>query len=162
MDQNRLECAQRALEETSSEYRQVTAEEIVAQPNGHAFHRGMHIRWAWGEENDKWFLDFLAEHRMMGIFAVKFFSDETFERIESPRIFIQVTGDPDADKLAEDEFFEHNRRVYQDLRESRLLPPVGPKLRLPRHERSLGKWTAGSFSKRRNADKLTCPAPIRL
>ena len=125
MGQGRLKCAQKALEKISPTYRAVTAEEIVAQPNGHSFHRGMHIGWAWGEENGKWFLDFLPEHRMMGIFALRFFSDETFDRIETPRSFVQVTGDPEQDKLAEDEFFEHNRRVYKSLRDRGLLPPLG-------------------------------------
>ena len=85
----------------------------------------MHIGWAWGEADGNWYLDFLAEHRMMGMLATRLFADGSLENLGTPRTFLPVTGDPEKDKLAEIKFYKHNRQTYKFLRDRGLLPPIG-------------------------------------
>lgn len=125
MDQEHLRCARTALERIPPSHRKVTAKELVSQQNGHVFHQGMHIGWAWGEVDGKWCLDFLHEHRIWGMYATRFFPDGSSEQLEIPHTFYVFTGDSETDKLAKQEFFEQNRRAYESLRELGLLPPVG-------------------------------------
>ena len=54
------------------EYLAVTPEVVAVVDNGHSFHRGMHVGWAWAEDRRGWFLDFLSEHRMAGMSAERF------------------------------------------------------------------------------------------
>ncbi len=96
------------------------------QKRGHSFHRGMHIGWAWGEdERGRSYLDFLSEHRHPGMQAQRYFTDERTEPIATPASMRAVSSDPVEDAEIEREFFESNRAAYADLRDRGLLPPGG-------------------------------------
>lgn len=72
MNPDKLRCAEAALRTVPGEYLAVTPEIVAAVDNGHAFHRGMHVGWAWADAGRGWFLDFLSEHRMAGMSAQRF------------------------------------------------------------------------------------------
>lgn len=125
MDDERLLCAETALRGVPEEYRTVTAADVAEQESGHSFHRGMHIGWAWGEENGRVCLDFLSEHRHPGMSAARFFLDGRVVGIPTPFSMRQVLPDPVANAESERRFFEDNRAAYADLRRRGLLPPEG-------------------------------------
>lgn len=88
--------------------------------------RGMHIGWAWGEdERSRTYLDFLSEHRHPGMQAQRYFADGRMEPIAVPASMRAVSSDPAEDAEIEREFFESNRAAYADLRDRGLLPPGG-------------------------------------
>jgi hypothetical protein len=62
MNADRLRCAEAALRTVPDNCVSVTPEAVALVDNGHSFHRGMHIGWAWAQDRRGWFLDFLAEH----------------------------------------------------------------------------------------------------
>lgn len=98
---------------------------LFAEERGHAFDRGLHVGWAWGTDEGRLFLDLLWEHRMAGISAHRHWQDGTTESIPTPAEFRVVDPDPEEDKRRQQEYIEHNRRAYADLRARGLLPPVG-------------------------------------
>lgn len=128
MDADKLRCAEAALRTVPAEYVAVTFEVVAAVDNGHSFHHGMHIGWAWGEAPRGWFLDFLSEHRMAGMSAERFHADGTSDNLETPTSMHRVTGDPAMDADIERRFFERNRAAYEWLRARGLLPPEGGNL----------------------------------
>lgn len=83
MNADKLRCAEAALRTVPEEYLDVTPEVVAVVNNGHSFHRGMHVGWAWAEVCQGWFLDFLSEHRMTGMNAERFHTDGTSEHLES-------------------------------------------------------------------------------
>jgi hypothetical protein len=125
MNADKLRCAEAALRTVPGDYLVVTTEVVALVDNGHSFHRGMHIGWAWAEGRGGWILDFLSEHRMAGMSAERFCADGTSEHLETPAEMHQVTGDPAQDAEIERRFFERNRAAYEWLRARGLLPPVG-------------------------------------
>jgi hypothetical protein len=125
MDPDKLRCAEAALRTVPAEYVAVTSEAVAAVDNGHSFHRGMHVGWAWAEDRRGWLLDFLSEHRMAGMSAERFHADGTSEHLETPASMHQVTGDAAKDAEIERRFFERNRAAYEWLRARGLLPPEG-------------------------------------
>jgi len=127
-DSDRMKCVEAALQRVPEDYRAVGANDLLAQENGHGYHRGMHIGWAWGEDRRGVFLDFLSEHRMAGMQAERIYADGTAESIETPVSIHQVTGDPAKDAEIERKFFERNSASYADLRERGLLPAAGQNL----------------------------------
>jgi hypothetical protein len=128
MDPDKRRCAEAALRTVPAEYVAVTSEAVAAVDNGHSFHRGMHIGWAWGEDRRGLFLDFLSEHRMAGMSAERFYADGNSEHLETPASMHQVTGDPAQDAELERRFFERNQAAYERLRARGLLPPEGANL----------------------------------
>lgn len=128
MDDCKLRCAEAALLHVPESYRTIGASDLTAVANGHHFHRGMHLGWAWGENEHGCFLDFLSEHRMAGMSAARFFGDGSSEPIETPAEFRISVIDPDEDAELERAYVERNRASYGDLRERGLLPPVGANL----------------------------------
>ena len=50
MNPDRLRCAEAALRTVPAEYLSVTPEAVAIVDNGHSFHRGMHVGWAWAED----------------------------------------------------------------------------------------------------------------
>ena len=100
MNPDKLRCAEAALRTVPGEYLAVTPEIVAAVDNGHSFHRGMHVGWAWADAGRGWFLDFLSEHRMAGMSAQRFHADGTSEHLETPASMHQATGDAakDAEK----------------------------------------------------------------
>jgi hypothetical protein len=55
MNPDKLRCAEAALRAVPEEYLAVTSEVVAVVDNGHSFHRGMHIVWAWAEDRRGWF-----------------------------------------------------------------------------------------------------------
>lgn len=126
MNDERLRCAEAALRQVPEGYRKVDATDVADQERGHSFHHGMHIGWAWGEnERGRTYLDFLSEHRHPGIQAVRYFTDGRSEPIATPSSMRAVSPDPAEDAEFERAFFERNRAAYTDLRVRGLLPPEG-------------------------------------
>ena len=129
MNDERLRCAESALRQVPEDYRKVDSTDVAAQERGHSFHQGMHIGWAWGEdERGRPYLDFLSEHRHPGMQAERYFADGTTEPIATPASSRAVSPDPAEDAEIEREFFESNRAVYAALRDRGLLPPAGEKV----------------------------------
>ena len=128
MNPDKLRCAAAALRTVPEDYLAVTAEVVAAVDNGHSFHRGMHIGWAWAEDRRGWLLDFLSDHRMAGMSAERFCADGTSEHLETPASMHQVTGDAAKDAEIERRFFERNRAAYEWLRARGLMPPEGANL----------------------------------
>src|SRR6476646_9082698 len=129
MDEDRLRCAETALRMVPEDYRTVRAADVAAQERGHSFHRGMHIGWAWGEdERGRPYLDLLSEHPHPGMEAERFFFDGRTEQIATPASARPVSPDPAEDAEIERRFLESNRAVYADLRERGLVPPEGENL----------------------------------
>jgi hypothetical protein len=104
MNPDRLGCAEAALRTVPEEYLAVTPEVVAVVDNGHSFHRGMHVGWAWAETRRGWFLDFLSEHRMAGLSAERFHADGTSGHLETPASMHQVTGDAAKDAEIERRF----------------------------------------------------------
>lgn len=125
MNSDRLRCAEAALRHVPEDYRTIGAGDLVAQENGHHFHRGMHIGWVWGDNGRGGFLDLLSEHRMAGMHAERYFPDGTSEAIETPAEFRAVDSDPLKDAELQRAYFERNQAAYQSLRARGLLPPAG-------------------------------------
>ena len=126
MNEERLRCAEAALRQVPEDYRTVNAASVAGQEYGHSFHNGMHIGWAWGEdERRRPYLDFLSEHRHPGMHAERYFTDGRTEPIPTPASMRQVSPDPAEDAELERKFFEDNRAAYADLRNRGLLPPEG-------------------------------------
>jgi len=126
MNHERLRCAETALLQVPEDYRKVDAADVAGQERGHSFHQGMHIGWAWGEdERGRTYLDFLSEHRHPGMQAQRYFTDGRTEPIAVPASMRAVSSDPAEDAEIEREFFESNRAAYADLRDRGLLPPGG-------------------------------------
>lgn len=102
------------------------AADVAGQERGHSFHQGMHIGWAWGEdERGGTYLDFLSEHRHPGMEAERYFTDGRSEPIATPSSARAMSPDPFEDAEIEREFLASNRAVYADLRSRGLLPPMG-------------------------------------
>ena len=126
MNDERLRCAETAFRQVPEAYRKVDAADVAGQERGHSFHRGMHIGWAWGEDElGRPYLDFLSEHRHPGIQAERYFTDGRTEPIATPSSMRAVSPDPAEDAELEREFLESNRAVHADLRDRGLLPPEG-------------------------------------
>ena len=126
MEDDKLRCAEAALTTVPADYRTVGAAELVAEQNGHHFHRGMHMGWVWGhDESHECFLDFLSEHRMAGMRADRWFPDGRSESIATPAEFRIVVQDPAEDAELERAYVEQNRAAYDDLRQRGLLPRFG-------------------------------------
>ena len=105
----------------------MTVDLLTGQENGHAFDRGgLHIGWSWGLDARRGdYLDLLWEHRMAGINASRYWPGGSIDRIPTPFELRQTSKDPVEEARLVDEYLEHNRRAYADLRERGLLPPVG-------------------------------------
>jgi len=105
----------------------MTVDLLMGEENGHAFDRGgLHIGWSWGVDTSRGdYLDLLWEHRMAGIYASRYWPDGSIDRIPTPAELRLVSSDPVEEARLVDEYVEHNRRTYADLRERGLLPPVG-------------------------------------
>lgn len=126
MNDERLRCADSALRQVPADYRTVDPADVAGQERGHSFQRGMHIGWAWGEdEHGRLYLDFLSEHRHPGMHAERYFTDGRTEPIATPASMRAVSADPAEDAEIEREFLESNRAAYADLRDRGLLPPEG-------------------------------------
>jgi hypothetical protein len=126
MDDERLRCAETALRQVPEDYRKVNAADVAGRERGHSFYQGMHIGWAWGEdEPGRPYLDFLSEHRHPGMQAQRYFTDGRTEPIATPASMRAVASDPEEDAVIERRFFESNRVAYADLRDRGLLPPEG-------------------------------------
>lgn len=126
MSDERLRCAESALRLVPEDYRKVDAADVAGQERGHSFHQGMHVGWAWGEdERGRPYLDFLSEHRHPGMQAERYFADGKTEPIATPTSTRAVSPDSAEDAEIEREFFESNAAAYADLRDRGLLPPAG-------------------------------------
>jgi uracil-DNA glycosylase len=126
MNDERLRCAETALRQVPENYRTVDAADVAGQGRGHSFHHGMHVGWAWGEdERGRLYLDFLSEHRNPGMQADRFYADGRTEPIATPSSSRAVSPDPTEDAERERQFLEDNRAAYADLRDRGLLPPEG-------------------------------------
>lgn len=125
MSEDRLRCVEAALGTVPRDYLAIWVGDLVEQPNGHSFHRGMHIGWVWGEDEHGSFLEFLSEHRMSDMQAERFRLDGSREPIETPASMRMVSPDPDEDAAQERQFAARNRAAYADLRRRGLLPPFG-------------------------------------
>lgn len=124
MTDDRLRCAETALRQVPEDYRKVDAADIASQAQGRSVHRGMHVGWAWGQdERGRAYLDFLSEHRHPGMQAERYFADGTTEPIATPTSGRPVSPDAAEDAVMEREFFERNAAAYADLRDRGLLPP---------------------------------------
>lgn len=129
MNEERLRCAEAALRQVPEDYRKVDAAAVASHERGHSFHRGMHIGWAWGQdERGRPYLDFLSEHRHPGMHAERYLTDGTTEPIRTPGSMRATSPDPAEDAELQRRFVEANRTAYADLRERGLLPPSGENL----------------------------------
>lgn len=131
MNDDRLRCAESALRQVPADYRTIEAAVVAGQHRGRSFHNGMHIAWAWGEDDSRRpFLDFLSNHPHPGMQAHRYFTDGRVEPIATPASARTVSSDPAEDAELERRFFEHNRAAYENLRDRGLLPPEGDTLSL--------------------------------
>lgn len=118
-------CARNALGH-SGETWALTAEDLISVENGHHFHHGWHIGWAWNTDADgRRCLDILSEHRMTDMSVMRIFSNGSAEHPGVPREFRRVEDTPEEDECLEREYFEHNRQAYAALRKAGFLPPLG-------------------------------------
>lgn len=126
MDDERLRCAQTALRQVPGDYLKVDAAEVAGHDRGHSFHQGMHVGWAWGQDDrGRPYLDFLLEHRHPGMQAGRYFTDGSTEPIATPASMRVVSPNPVEDDELERQFFERNSAAYADLRHRGLLPSEG-------------------------------------
>lgn len=131
MNDERLRCAEAALRQVPPDYRTINATDVATQERGHSYHKGMHIGWAWGEEEhgrQRPYLDLLSEHRHPGMYAERYYIDGTTEPIRTPASMRAVSPDPVEDAELQRRFVEENRAAYADLRRRGLLPPAGENL----------------------------------
>lgn len=125
MPDDRTQCALEVLSQYG-EYWALSLSDLVGVENGHHFYRGWHVGWVWGSDDEHpCFLDILSEHRLAGMDAKRVFPDGATEPIEIPWAFRLVGQTPEEHERLAQEFFEHNRRAYADLRERGLLPAEG-------------------------------------
>lgn len=127
MTNDREQCAAHAIGE-QGEYWGLTPGDLLATENGHHFHRGWHIGWAWNPGDAAVYLDFLSEHRMTSMDACRVFPDGSVESLDTPYEMRRVGDTPEEDERLEREYVEHNRRAYASLRDRGLLPEVGENL----------------------------------
>lgn len=129
LHERKMRCVEAALASVLPSYRDVAPEDVEAAANGHRFHRGMHIGWAWVTDQKLGpCLDFLSEHRMSGMCADRYFADGTTEPIPTPLEARLTSRDPIEDAELERQFFDRNRAAYAGLRDRGLLPPFGDNL----------------------------------
>jgi hypothetical protein len=104
--------------------------DIALRAAGHIFERGWHIYYVWGTDDGEEYLEVLAQHRMTNDRHFRVFASGRAEYLPAPAEFYSYG--PEATEAKKDaakrEYFEHNRRVYSDLRERGLLPPLGRNL----------------------------------
>jgi hypothetical protein len=108
--------------------------DVAARTGGHIFERGWHIGYVWGREQGEEYLEVLAQHRMTNDEHFRVFASGRVEDLPAPaEAYIYGPDATEAEKReAEREYVERNRRIYADLRERGLLPPVGHNL--PAHD----------------------------
>jgi hypothetical protein len=95
MDDARLRCAETALRQVPEDYRTVEAADVAGQERGQGFHQGMHIGWAWGQdERGRPYLDFLSEHRHPGMRAERYFITAERHRSQLPPLCEQCRRIP--------------------------------------------------------------------
>jgi ribA/ribD-fused uncharacterized protein len=108
--------------------RDLVGDRLAREQNGHEFHGGWHVGWAWGHDRGTCFLDLLTEHRHPGMHAERIFADGRTEAIETPGEFRRVGDTPDEDARLERAFLDRNNAAYDSLRQRGLLPPSGANL----------------------------------
>ncbi|MGO1945029.1 MAG: hypothetical protein ACTH1Z_11595 [Ancrocorticia sp.] len=124
MNNDKEKCAASALGENGDRWG-LTVEDLLAVENGHHFHRGWHIGWAWSTDAESEYVDILSEHRMPGMYAIRVFPDGSHEDLDTPGMYRVVGNTPDEDERLDREFLESNTRAYASLRDRGLLPAFG-------------------------------------
>jgi hypothetical protein len=108
--------------------------DVAARAGGHIFERGWHIGYAWGSEQGEEYLEVLAQHRLTNDEHFRVFASGRVEGLPAPAEL--YSWGPDATESDKREagraYVERNQRIYADLREKGLLPPLGHNL--PAHE----------------------------
>lgn len=105
--------------------RDLVAPRLSVEHNGHKFHGGWHVGWAWGQEKGNCYVDLLTEHRHPGMCAERTFADGHSKPIEVPSGFRRVGDTPEEDAKFQRAFIARNNAAYDDLRARGLLPPAG-------------------------------------
>ena len=98
---------------------QLPAEVVASRQSGKFFKGGWTIEYLFGSEEDKEYLDYYAVHRMTNDRHVRIHADGHCENLEMPMEFIVYPEGSDeiAQEQAKEAFYEHNRAVYERLRE---------------------------------------------
>jgi hypothetical protein len=108
--------------------------DVAARSAGHIFEHGWHIGYVWGSDQGEEYLEVLAQHRMTNDEHFRVFASGRVEDLPAPaESYMYGPNATEADKRkAEREYVERNERIYAELRERGLLPPLGHNL--PAHE----------------------------
>jgi hypothetical protein len=108
--------------------------DVASRTSGHIYEHGWHIGYVWGREHGDEYLEVLAQHRMTDDDHFRVFSSGRVEALQAPAGFYSYGPNAtEADRLeAERKHVERNQRIYGELRERGLLPPLGRNL--PAHE----------------------------
>jgi len=96
-------------------------EEYEKRENGSIQLKGWIIKYCFGIENEKEYMDYYANHRMTDPDHSRIYDDGTKVYLNNVRIgFKIVPDDPEQTKRNEDEMFEHNRKVGEELIKKRI------------------------------------------
>ena len=84
---------------------------------------GWLIRYLFGREGEREYLEFFAEHRLTNARHVRIWEDGRTEDLDSPMEgFVYDDAIPGDRERARAEYVEHNRRVYEELEKKGLIP----------------------------------------
>lgn len=108
------------------------ADSVINRQPGHIFEAGWHIGYVWGQEGGEEFLEYLAQHRMTSDVRERIWASGRVEDLPVPDEFFWEPKDAsEAEiKLAEQAYFDRNRRLFEELHAKGLLPPEGENIPL--------------------------------
>ena len=99
------------------------SENIKARRPGRLSQTGWNIEYLFGDDGDSEYLDYYATHRMTSDRHVRIYSSGKTASLETPqefRVFPADTDEATRNKITND-YHEHNRAIYQRLREKGFL-----------------------------------------
>ena len=98
---------------------QLPADAIASRQSGKLLKAGWIIEYLFGREGNKEYLDYYAVHRMTNDRHVRIHAEGHSEDLETPMEFIAYLegSDDTAMEQAREAFYDHNRTVYERLRE---------------------------------------------
>lgn len=86
--------------------------DVSGRRGGSIRRRGWIINYHFGTESGREYLEYFASHRMTNDTLVRIYEDGATEQVDYCRVLYRV-DDPNAKQ----EYFDHNRRFYERVRE---------------------------------------------